>query len=188
MAFFRINIHDGHLNFSAKLHDDTLIHYGFKPESEIFDEGFYSPFALTTFATLGVYSLYLFITNPIFGSAALATYSHILDSLVSMGDGNGQIVKEKNYNTENAEYKIYKDLDLTQEAALLNFIDNKKSNVPEYDIYKYNCASFVKDAFCAVYPDECSSFKELVKNEVYNDPSINNFIAITFLNYFDMLS
>ncbi len=199
MAYFRININDTHFSFSAKLHNDSVIHYGFWPNNEDYDEtdteedNDYSYIAyLTVFTLMALesYSMYSLLRNPTsVGSTFLTVSSILLDKIFTIADGEGIVLKEKKIkNTDNAKYHIYKDLNPTQELALLDFLNNKKSESLEYSIYNYNCASFVKEAFCTTYPDDCSNFAQLVKEAIYSNPDITNVITLTFLSHYDMLS
>jgi len=193
MAYFKINTKDVHFSFSAELHNSTETHFGFSPKGSSVGQEKYDNILKVlkhyightgTLAFLGVFTAltigfaYKF---PQIGGVTSSLFVNEVNKFITSRDGKGVVHKEF-YNSENTENIHSFALSEMQEEILLNFIDHRANNCPKYEAYKYNCASFVKEAFCVTYPTECDSFKEIVKNQIYENPTISNLVAITFLN------
>ncbi len=193
MAYFKINTKDVHFSFIAELHNSTQIHFGFSPRGGSAGREKYNEVlkVLThhightgTLAFLGaISSLNIGLTYklPLIGSITSALFLNEVNKFITSRDGKGVVHNELHHPDSDNNKAIF-PLSLDQEKLLLNFIDYRAVNCPKYEVYNYNCASFVKEAFCITYPIECGSFKEIVMNQVYENPTISNLAAIAFLN------
>jgi hypothetical protein len=193
MAYFKINTKDVHFSFIAELHNSTQIHFGFSPRGgsagqEKYNEvlkvlthnightGTLAFLGMVTTINLGV--VYKF---PLIGAVTSTLLVNEVNKFITSRDGKG-VVHSELHHPNLTNNKANFPLSLDQEKLLLNFIDYREDNCPKYEVYNYNCASFVKEAFCVAYPTECSSFKKIVMNQVYENPTISNLAAVAFLN------
>ncbi len=193
MAYFKINTQNVHFSFIAQLHNGTQIHFGFSPRGGSAGQEKYNEVLkvlthnightgtlgfLGAMITLNIGFTYKF---PMIGMATSALFLNEVNKFITSRDGKGVVHHEsKVLDYEHDAYSL--TLSLEQEEILLSFINHRTNNCPKYEVYQYNCASFVREAFCEVYPTDCESFKGIVFNQIYENPTISNLVAAAFLN------
>ncbi len=193
MAYFKINTQNVHFSFIAQLHNGTQIHFGFSPRGgsagqekyheilKVLTQSIGHAGTLGFLGMLTTLNMFVLYKIPLVGSITSVLFLNEVNKFITSRDGIGVVHHEsKVLDYENDESSF--PLSLEQEEILLSFINHRTNNCPKYEVYQYNCASFVKEAFCEVYPSECDSFKGMVFNQIYENLTISNLVAAAFLN------
>ncbi len=200
MGKFKINVANLHFTVVAKLSDDRILNYGFNSADDNENPDNYDiafSYIVPIFGNnglfgligmVGIANLFLAYKSPYIGLPTSALFMHQLNKLIMSSDGLSQLADEASENDDSL-ILANNALELSEDAELrlIEFINKEITNPHNYSIYEYNCATFAKEAFCTTYPDKCDDFKDMVMNQVYENPTFLNLISISFLNTFDML-